>query len=397
MTELPAQDPYALAGVDTAAGENYSKYAGRIARESWRNSPFVEMADFSKGRFRGPRGWRLRGLPKGCFNVASADGNGSKTVLTSLALNHPQAAADLIAMTRTDLTRHGGMGLIFLNVLDVETLGKENSETNHLYKQLMHGLGTVAADQEIVCLGGETAELNSCVSSEAFDAKTKFNICAAMIGVGHPDKIITGETLAEGQVVMALWENGPGCNGISLIRQAGRTFFGNAPEFAEAWWHNPAAKEFIKLASQPCQLYDKFLLHLIGWTTINFKPLMKIHAIAHITGDGMPGKFGNDLLFPAGLSARLDQLFDVPPVLAQSAQWTGINSRELYKIFHGGQRALVVIDEEDVGEFKSRAQLFGITAKRCGLITKEAKPSLMINSRYLPERGQELIYESKLE
>jgi phosphoribosylaminoimidazole (AIR) synthetase len=129
-------------------------------------------------------------------------------------------------MTASDITRWGGLPRIFVNVLDVNTLGERDSEVNDMYREMITGLKEVARQQRLVCFSGEIAELGSCVWSENQDARTKFNWAGFMLGVYHPDLMITGDSLEEGQLVISLQENGFRSNGLSSVRAALRIRFG---------------------------------------------------------------------------------------------------------------------------------------------------------------------------
>lgn len=371
---------YSDFGVDIVEGDSFSSFAGKICAESYQNSPFVEVLDLSHGHFRGPKGWRFVNLPTDCLFDGAPDGIGTKVVLIDAAENYGYGARDVFAMTGGDITRYGGKPLIFLNVLDVATLGKAGTKTNEACRQLICGLGAVAREQQVVCYRGETAELSVCVTSENPEANVKFNWAGCMIGAFLPDRVITGETLAPQQVVVALRETGCRSNGISAVRGALRTRFG------EQWWRAEEAQAWIKQAAQPSTLYDLFLADMNGWTNPISKPRVRMHLIAHISGGGIVDKFGKDVLFRYGLSAKLTNLFPPPDILRKVVEWTGMESRETYQTFSSGNGALIVVDADSMGTLIEQARRYGIQAQACGLIKKSDKPYLEINSKYTDEK-----------
>jgi phosphoribosylaminoimidazole (AIR) synthetase len=134
-----------------------------------------------------------------------------------------------------------------------------------------------------------------------------------------------------------------------------------------------------------------------GWYDPNLKPKIKMHAIAHISGGGIVGKFGEDILFPRGLSAELTELFDPPDIMRNLAEWRGFTDEEIYSTWNGGQGILAVIDEKDVNFFITWAHNYfnstgregvgkqGVAAKEVGRITITKpgdKPRLLIKSRF---------------
>src|SRR3989344_816436 len=242
---------YAKDGVDVEEESLFSSFAGSICKESYNNSPFVEVKDLSQGNFRGPRPFVFKNLPEGYFIEATADGIGTKGILIDAAKTHGLAAYDIIAMTASDVTRYGGIPLVFINIFDTNSIGSAGDEVSETYKSAIAGLGKVAKEEKIVVLKGETAQMGDALGSEISDSKTKLNWSGTMIGAYHKDKMITGENLAPGQVIIALKENGFRCNGISSIRGALRVKYG------KEWWRNPDAKERIRQTATPSVLYSK--------------------------------------------------------------------------------------------------------------------------------------------
>src|SRR3989344_2942172 len=253
MSNITKKKIYSKDGVDVEEEALFSSFAGSICKASYSNSPFVEIHDFSGGQFRGPRPFTFKNLPEGYFIEASTDGLGTKGILIDAAKTHHLAAYDLIAATASDITRFGGIPLVFLNVFDTTSIGNEGDEVNKTYKSAISGLGKVAKEEEVVLLKGETAQMGDAMGSEITDSQTKLNWSGVMIGAYHKDKMITGEKLAPGQVIVALKENGFRCNGISSVRKALRGKFG------KEWWNNPEARESVQLAATPSVLYDKYV------------------------------------------------------------------------------------------------------------------------------------------
>jgi len=379
------RDPYADAGVDVREGESFSAFASRVRRTTFRNCPYIFVLDLSGQDFRGRDLVFLRHQEypflRTCALGVAADGAGTKTILVDAAQTWQQAAFDVMAMCGGDVTRDGGLPVAFSNVLDVSNLGKEGDATNRAFRQTLLGLGAAAALEGVVLIGGETAELGVCVGSENPGATTKFNWSGFMLGLYRQEKMTLGNTVHEGQIILALKENGFRSNGISLVRQAFRTVFG------EHWWENPATGEAIQEAATPSVLYDKMLAEANGW----FGPTrIPAELIVHLTGGSFGTKLGSKLR-PLGLSARLNDLFEPPPIMQQCADWLGLDDEEAYRVWHGGQGALVVLHESDVERFLAVTKVHGVGAKVCGKITKEDNPAITITSKF--RSGKEIRYE----
>ncbi|TSC77772.1 MAG: Phosphoribosylformylglycinamidine cyclo-ligase [Parcubacteria group bacterium Gr01-1014_29] len=133
--------------------------------------------------------------------------------------------------------------------------------------------------------------------------------------------------------------------------------------------------------------YDELLVSMNGWFSENYQPIVKMHAIIHLTGGSFEGKFARDILFPRGLSAELTNLWDPPEVMKECKEWRGMTDEECHTIWSCGQGMLVVVDSDGVAKVKfiALAKEFGIEARVCGLITKNKPgkaPTLEILSRF---------------
>lgn len=375
-------DLYAQDGVNVQVGDDFSAHAGRVCRDSFGNSVFVQVNDPS-GYFRGSRSLRLHSLPPNYELGMTSDGNGTKVVLNAAAEMYREAAYDLLAMSSTDLVREGGIGLAFNNVLDTSTLGDVGTPTHQAFIELINGLGTAAAEIGVVLFRGETAELGPCVSSENPESGVKFNWSGTMLGAIDNRRRITGENVSAGMVIIALRECGFRANGISSVRKA------LAMRFGVEWWANPEAQEYIKMAAEPSKLYDPFLNYLNGWYYSKFERPITAHSIIHLSGGALEGKLGNDLLFRLGLSAELDNLCEPPEIMRLCADWRGMDDEDCYKTWNGGQGALVIVSPEDVTFFLREAERYEIAARVCGQITKEDEPRIRLQSKF---SGAEIIY-----
>ncbi len=360
--------------------DSFSAFAYDLCCSTYENSPFVDVLDFSHNNFRGPKGLRYKNLPEGFFIAAAPDGIGTKVALVDVVRSYENAAYDWVAMTCGDITRWGGLPLVLLNQLDTATLDKEGSVVNGCYRAMLLGLCRLANQENLVMLQGETSEVGLCAGSPNPHAFLKFLWAGTALGAYHPHKMITGETLAPGQVVVALREYGFRSNGISATRAAFAQKFG--PDF----WTNPEALPFLRFAAVPSKLYDHFLTLVHGWYSQAYKPMVSLHLVTHITGGGIPTKFGRDMLFPRGLSAILNDLWEPPLIMKQCAQWSGMTDQECYKAWNGGQGVLIVVDKKNLPRFLHLARMNNVEAKKCGEIFKNSTAVLEIVSKFSEDR-----------
>jgi phosphoribosylformylglycinamidine cyclo-ligase len=378
---------YAQDGVDINTGDAFSSFCGDICRSTYENSPFVEVNDLSRKNFRGPRGIKLNGLPDEYLLTMVVDGVGTKVIPIVASGKLKTAASNVIAMTAMDITRYGGLPLVFMNIFDVRSLGKIDSETYQMCQNAMFGLQSLANENNYVLLGGETAELGVCVGSDNPNAKLAFNWGGTMLGVYHPDKMIYGDTLKPGQMIIALRDDFRS-NGISSVRKALKIRYG------ENWFDNSEAINDIIAASTPSTQYDRLLNYAHGWITNNNKvsidPLIPMHLIVHLSGGAFESKLGDDMLRPQGLSADLFDLFTPPEIMLKCAKWRELSDEECYSTFNGGQGAIVVVDQKNVQKFFDLATRFNVEVKVAGQITEKKDYNVAITSKFFS--GQTIYY-----
>lgn len=375
---------YAQDGVNIAQGDDVSSFAARICQNTWTHSKFVRIQDHADGHFRGPRTFTFQGLPADTTIDIAPDGIGTKVGLIVASHNTFFAGWDVLAMTCGDITRWGGLPLVFSSVLDVSTLGESDSTTRITICKLFRGLEIAARKLGVVLFKGETAELGAYVGSDDPQAEAKFNWAGFAIGAHSPQRLISGDTLQPGQILVALRENGFRSNGLSAVRKAFSLRYGSE------WYRESRAMSDIYDAALPSTLYDPLLTSVNGWHNMSFKPVLKMHLITHITGGGIPSKLAEDVLFSRGLSAELTNLFEPPAIMQKCANWRDMSEEECYRVWNGGQGMLVAVDEIDVDQFLNLARSFGVMAQVCGRITQESKPVLSITSKF--HGGQVLTY-----
>lgn len=384
---MEKNEKYAQDGVSISVGDAFSSFCGDICKATYRNSPFVEVRDLSKGNFRGPRGFKIKGLPEECMLTMVVDGVGTKVIPIVASGKLETAASNVIAMTAMDITRYGGLPLVFMNIFDVKSLGKLNSETYQMCQNAMIGLHELASQNSYVLLGGETAELGVCVGSDDPNAQLAFNWGGTMLGVYHPDKMIYGDMLKPGQAIIALRDDFRS-NGISSVRKALQIRYG------DNWFNNPEAMEDIIAASTASTQYDRLLNYVHGWIgnhgKFSLEPLIPMHLIVHLSGGAFESKLGSDMLKPQALSAELFGLFDPPEIMKKCAKWRGFSDEECYSTWNGGQGAIVVVDQENVRKFIFLAEQFGVEAKLAGLITKKESHDVIIHSKF--SLGKKICY-----
>jgi len=367
MTHTYSQD-----GVNVAAGDTFSAYAGSICKHTAKNNPNVLVHDMTAGKFRGPRWYTLQNLPDGCYHTTVNDGIGTKVELHDAAGSYSQAARDVIAMTGSDITRYGGYPLVFTSVLDVATIGEPWSSSFLAAQGLIDGLAEVVKEQNLVVFNGETAELWSLIGTNNKTPTLAFNWAWTMEWVYHPQKMILGDKISDGDIVIALQEKWFRSNGISSVRKA------FAMKFGEHRHAHPDALPYIQKAAEPSVIYDIFLSYINWWTTPDYQKIIDVHGIVHLSGGSFEGKLLDDVLSWRNLEAHLDNLFDLPEIMRDCATWRWLDDADLYRTRHGWQWMLVIVSASDVDIFIEEAKKYNIEAQAAWVINATSWASRVV-------------------
>ena len=252
--------------------------------------------------------------------VSSIDGVGTKLKLAMLLNKHDTIGIDCVAMCVNDVICAGAKPLVFLDYI---ACGRNIPEK---IAEIVKGVaeGCVQADCSLV--GGETAEHPGMMPEDEYD------LAGFTVGVVDKEKILNNETMAAGDVILALPSTGVHSNGFSLVRKV----------------FNIDADPDV-LFSTPAELGGKTLGEaLLAPTKIYVKPVLKVleevqvKGISHITGGGFYENIPRSL--KKGCCARINKADVRTPALFHLMQKVGgISEHDMFNTFNMGVGMSVVV------------------------------------------------------
>src|SRR6476659_5207018 len=272
MSEKPLT--YADSGVSIDAGNALVKAIGPLARSTARPGAGAEL-----GGFGGFFDLKAAGYSDPLL-VAANDGVGTKLKLAIETGWHEGVGIDLVAMCANDLIVQGAEPLFFL---DYYATGKLDNE---IAAAVVASIAEGCRQAGCALIGGETAEMPGMYAAGDYD------LAGFCVGAVERGEQLTGDKVAEGDLLLGLASSGVHSNGYSLVRRL-------------------AADKGWKLDRPALFDADRLLIdHLIEPTKIYVKSLLtvvcgaRIHVLAHITGGGLLENVPRVL--PAVLHARID-------------------------------------------------------------------------------------------
>jgi phosphoribosylformylglycinamidine cyclo-ligase len=169
--------------------------------------------------------------------------------------------------------------------------------------ELVEGAAEVCREAGCALLGGETAEMPDVYRDEELD------FAGTCVGLVRREDLVNGSRVAEGDAVIGLPSAGLHANGFTLVRR----LVGDGEFDAD-------------LLLPPTRLYLEDVRRL--------RAACDVHALAHITGGGIPGNLARVL--PEGLGARIDPgAWERPPVFAWLDE-RGVAEEEQRRVFNLG-------------------------------------------------------------
>jgi phosphoribosylformylglycinamidine cyclo-ligase len=273
--------------------------------------------------------------------VSGTDGVGTKLKLAFELNRHDTVGIDLVGMSVNDILVQGAEPLFFLDYFACGKLDVDSAT------EVIKGIAAGCEQAGCALTGGETAEMPGMYPVGEYD------LAGFAVGVVEKSKIITGETIAAGDVVLGLASNGAHSNGYSLIRKI--LHLADADYAAE--FDN--GKSLGDVVMAPTRIYVKPLLKLMAEMTVK--------GMAHITGGGITENVPRVL--PANVVAQIDAKSWTMPKLFQWLQEQGnVAPQEMYKTFNCGVGMVVIMAAEDAAAAKALLEAEGETVYQLGTI-----------------------------
>lgn len=306
-------DVYKKAGVDVEKGyeavERMKKHIQKTHRKEVLGSlgSFAGAFDLSSFSYKEP------------VLLSGTDGVGTKLKLAFELEKHDTVGIDLVAMCVNDIVAQGGEPLFFLDYIACG----ENDPAR--IEAIVSGIATGCREANTALIGGETAEMPGMYEADEYD------LAGFVVGIAEKDAIITGKTIADGDILIGLASSGIHSNGYSLVRKliegldVKKTYDG-------------LSKPLGEVVMTPTKIYSK-AINLV-------KEKIHIKGIAHITGGGFDENIPR--MLPEGLGASIQEgAWEIPEIFPFLQQLGAIDSREMYRVFNMGIGMVIAVSPKD--------------------------------------------------
>jgi phosphoribosylformylglycinamidine cyclo-ligase len=270
--------------------------------------------------------------------VSGTDGVGTKLVLAFTKGIYNTVGQDCFAMCANDILCQGAKPLFFLDYL---ACGKLDSNVS---SQIVSGMAKACKEADCALVGGETAEM------PGFYKDGDYDMAGFCVGAVEEDKIINGNAVKEGDIILGLTSSGVHSNGFSLIRSL-------VTDLDEDFQGEPVYKELLK----PTRVYVRNVLNILESYP------GAITGLAHITGGGLPENLPRTI--PEGLCAEVSKASVPVSPIFNWLQTKGVPEDEMWGTFNMGVGFILIVHPEQKDEIVSSLETLGESVSVLGKIT----------------------------
>lgn len=275
--------------------------------------------------------------------VAGTDGVGTKLKLAFLMDKHDTVGIDCVAMCVNDVVCQGAKPLLFLDYIATGYLDPQKVE------QIVAGVAEGCRQAGCALIGGETAEMPD------FYPAGEYDLAGFTVGIVGRDRSISGERVAEGDVLIGVASSGVHSNGYSLVRKLVLTEGRDLSAPVEAL----GGKSWGETLLTPTKIYVKSALAACA--------AADVHGIAHITGGGFIENIPR--ILPEGLCARIERgTWPVLPVFAELQRMGGLTDRQIYNTFNMGIGMVYAVAPDQADVLMASLRQSGEQAYRIGSV-----------------------------
>ena len=315
---------YKLAGVDIGAGNEAVELIKDSVQSTFSKNVLIGLGGFGAL-------YDLKLIVKEYKNpvlVQSIDGVGTKTIVARKLKKYDTIGIDLLSAAANDIIVMGARPLTFLDYIANDKLNPS------IIKEIVAGMVRACKDTNVSLVGGETAEMPDTYLPGEHD------LVGVITGVVEKNKIISGNLIAEDDVILGLPSSGLHTNGYSLAR---KIFFDTGN---------------YNVNDQPKGLTSSVGITLlephINYTNDIFTLLDKeinIKGMAHITGGGLIENIPR--ILPKNCMATINKgTWEVLPVFNVMRSIAKIDESEMFRTFNMGIGMILVVSKNEVGVIK---------------------------------------------
>jgi phosphoribosylformylglycinamidine cyclo-ligase len=340
---------YEQSGVSIDAGEDMVRQIQSAVASTF-GPRVIQLHNAFAGMFRLDYDERLfKRNYKNPVLVACTDGVGSKVQLAGKIKKFDTVGIDLVAMNVNDMLVQGAEPLFFLDYLAVHKLEPK------IVAVLVKGIAAGCREANCALIGGETAEMPDTYSAGDFD------MAGFAVGIVERKKIITGQIIRKGDVILGLASSGLHSNGYTLVRNI---CFKKAKLKMTDCLGELDGAVLGDVLLEPTRIYVRSIIKLLS----QYKVKRVVHGMAHITGGGLVGNIPRVL--PKDCNAAIKKSsWPVPKIFTFLHKTGPVEEEEMFRVFNMGIGFVLIVAEDFANSIAKKLTRFGERVYKIGRIT----------------------------
>ncbi|MEJ2104094.1 MAG: phosphoribosylformylglycinamidine cyclo-ligase [Ignavibacteriaceae bacterium] len=305
---------YEDAGVSIKAGDDTVDKIKYYAKSTFNNSVLADIGLF--GAFYQPD---LANFKEPVL-VSSVDGVGTKLKIATLLNKHDTIGQDLVNHCVNDIAVCGAEPLYFM---DYMAFGKLEPV---VAAEIVKGFSIACKENNCALIGGETAEMPGIYQNGDYD------LSGTIVGIVEKSKIIKGDNISSGDVLIGIPSTGLHTNGYSLARKVLLEKYNLDDKIPSL--KNSLGEELLSVHRSYLQLI-KYL-----------KDKITIKGISHVTGGGIIGN--TKRILPKGLKLKIESgSWGVPAIFKIIQEAGEISDEEMREVFNMGIGLVFIVSKSD--------------------------------------------------
>jgi phosphoribosylformylglycinamidine cyclo-ligase len=353
---------YRSVGVDIHTEELGLKLLTEQIKLTWPVTAGLGAVKLDIGRFA-----NVIDLGNGMGLAISADGVGSKVIIAQKMQKYDTVGVDLIAMNVNDILCVGATPLTLVDYIAIEGADPE------VLASLAKGMAEGAKQANISIAGGEIAQVPDILRSHK--PGLAFDLAGMAVGTVSTDKILVGQDVQPGDVIVGIASNGIHSNGLTLARtvlleNAGLDLSSFMPELG-----CPLGDELLR----PTHIYVREAVDLLAQG-------LPVRAFIHVTSDGL---LNLTRVEAEGVGFVLDRLLPIPPIFSVIQKYGQISDEEMFVVYNMGVGFCVIVAPSAVDQVLLTISKHGKQAAVIGQVVRDPQNAVYIKEKKLKGVGNE--------
>jgi phosphoribosylformylglycinamidine cyclo-ligase len=345
---MPKKYTYAEAGVDRKTRAK-SKEALKLLEQTFKFSHYGEVVQLPYGKIF-PFDDKYLDL--------QVEGVGTKVLVAQLADKYDTIGIDGVALVANDVIRSGAKPIALVDNIHTQV------SDPRLIEGLLKGIAKGAREAECIVPAGEIGDVAEIITGIA--KGKSFDLVIGCVGELAKDRIIRGDSIKTGDVIIGLGSSGLHSNGITLARKVlFKQWSGKYDPFTIP---DGLDRELVYEVLEPMKIYVKPLLSVAEE--------VKIKGAVHITGDAYL-KFNRLMEFSKGIGFEFNnfQPQSIFGLIQQTAAEVRgkISDEEMLKTFNMGWGFAVVVEKREADATIDCIERSRVKAEQIGNVTSSKK------------------------